>query len=227
MFGAGQQPGRPPPTIIFDDFTRLVEATMERLPEHLKAIVQTGQPASDPPETTELFAQVRARYDTHGQERVDKIFTEFSRAFALLLEAAAPGPWHYATLDSGYMGPDILGDVFMQYTNPNPAYNSGTFLTPWPVALASAKITIGDGPAQIHQRLKEALTHPDNILGQAVLLASLVIDDPQQAGDWFFNRVLPAAIPFYESLKICDPAVGSGVMRECCINSEKRAKAAR
>jgi hypothetical protein len=57
------------------------------------------------------------------------------------------------------------------------------------------------------------LRHPDNILAHATLLAGLTIDDPQQARDWFFNRVLPAALPYYQLIRVGDPAgVGSGML---------------
>ncbi|MCB0163883.1 MAG: N-6 DNA methylase [Anaerolineae bacterium] len=61
--------------------------------------------------------------------------------------------------------------------------------------------------------LKQACQHPDNILAQATLLAGLAIDDPQEAREWFFSRVLPAAWPTFEPLKVGDPAgCGSGVL---------------
>jgi hypothetical protein len=61
--------------------------------------------------------------------------------------------------------------------------------------------------------LKRACQHPDNILAQATLLAGLVIDDPQQAREWFFSRVLPAAWPTYQPITVGDPAgCGSGVL---------------
>jgi hypothetical protein len=61
--------------------------------------------------------------------------------------------------------------------------------------------------------LKQACQHPDNILAQATLLAGLAIDDPQEAREWFFSRVLPAAWPTYQPLRVGDPAgCGSGVL---------------
>ncbi|MCB0192599.1 MAG: hypothetical protein KDJ65_11705, partial [Anaerolineae bacterium] len=37
-------------------------------------------------------------------------------------------------------------------------------------------------------------------------------DDALFARDYFFNRVLPAAMPFYDPLTVNEPAVGSGIM---------------
>jgi hypothetical protein len=76
-------------------------------------------------------------------------------------------------------------------------------------------MTIGlDGERQIHDRLKEALCHPDNILGQAVLLAGLVIpeDQPEVAREHFFTQVIPAAFDFYEPLTVYEPAIGTGIL---------------
>ena len=62
--------------------------------------------------------------------------------------------------------------------------------------------------------LKEALTHPDNPLGFAVLLAGTLIPENDNTAhrDWFFNRIIPAAASsgLFEPIKINDPAVGSG-----------------
>ena len=66
--------------------------------------------------------------------------------------------------------------------------------------------------------LKEACLHPDNILGQAVVLASMVIpeeaeDQSNPHRDYFLNHVIPAALPWYKPISVADPAgVGSGVM---------------
>ena len=46
----------------------------------------------------------------------------------------------------------------------------------------------------------------------ATLMAGLVIEDPVEARDYFISRVIPAAAPYYEPIKICDPACGSGIL---------------
>jgi hypothetical protein len=66
--------------------------------------------------------------------------------------------------------------------------------------------------------IKAACLHPDNILGQAVILASLAIPEneegkPNLHQEYFFNQVIPAALPYYEPIHVADPAgVGSGVL---------------
>jgi hypothetical protein len=65
-----------------------------------------------------------------------------------------------------------------------------------------------------YDRVKEALCHPDNVLGAAVLLTSLAIpeDEPGAHFDWFLNRCLPAAAPFLSPILVQEPAVGTGVL---------------
>lgn len=92
-------------------------------------------------------------------------------------------------------------------------------LTPWNVALLLADVALGTGSErQIHDRLKQALCHPDNHLGAALLLAGLAIpaDEPAAAQDYFFNRLIPAALEFYEPLTVSEPAIGTGVLVMAC-----------
>ena len=64
----------------------------------------------------------------------------------------------------------------------------------------------------VHERLKKACQHPDNILAHATLLAGLAIEEPDLAREWFITRVVPSALPHFEIVKVCDPCVGSGRM---------------
>jgi len=209
------------PYRLFDDWTRIVDVTLDALPEQLKAVAQTGRLAPDPPETAEVFDDVRARYEfPENPTARRKVWDAFAEAFALLLESAEPGLWgpgSYGQFDCGYMGPDVIGNVYMTYANSDPSWNA-QFFTPWNVALLMSNLIIIQGEREIFDRVKEACLHPDNILGQAVVLASLVIPEeaegePNLHRDYFFNKVLPAALPFLEKISVADPAgVGSGVM---------------
>ncbi len=203
------------PAVVFDDWIHIVEASLEALPTHLKTVARTGRWAEDTPEADEAFAQVRARYAEGARSSAHRrVWESFSQAFALLLESAAPGLWHYADFDQGtIMGPDVIGQTYMDFANYDPKW-AAQYWTPWNVALLMARMTIPDGARDVHDRLKQALTHPDNVLGVAVLLASLVIpeDDAGAHREWFLTRVIPAAIPFYQPVSFCEPAIGSGVM---------------
>ncbi len=37
-------------------------------------------------------------------------------------------------------------------------------------------------------------------------------EDPEVSQDYFLQKVLPAALPYYEPVTVCDPALGSGRM---------------
>jgi len=199
------------PSVIFDHWLEIVDATLEALPDQVKAVLQTGQLAPDPPEVAEVFERVRTYYDDDrlGPDRCRRIWQNFSEAFAYLLAGAAPGLW--GQIDYGQIGPDLVGHIYQIYANLDPSWQA-QYMTPWSVAMLMSGLTIQNGEAEVHQRLKQALTHPDNHLGAAMLLTSLAIpdDEPDQAWDWFITRVVPAAMPFYEPIRFLEPAIGSG-----------------
>lgn len=211
---AGQYPFR-----VFEDWVRLTEVTLAALPEQLKAVGNTGYLAEDPPPTAETFARVRATYEPErlGEDRTQRVWQNFAEAFALLLEATAPGLWGQTnSLNvAGISGPDIIGHILQTWANP-PSGKSwhGQVLTPFSVASCMAQILNTDIERMVYDRVKEALCHPDNVLGAAVLLASLAIpeDDPQANFDWFLNRCVPAAGPHLAPILVQEPAVGTGVM---------------
>ncbi len=197
------------PSVIFDDWTQLVQASLEALPNHLKTIARTGHWAKDTPETAETFARIRARYESgYNPSALEQAWESFGQAFALLLESAAPGLWAF-DYHNGSAGPDVLGQIFMEYTHPDP--HKGQFLTPWPVVLMMNTLNSG-AKTLVYDRLKQACQHPDSILAQAALLAGLVIEGPAQAREWFMTRVVPSALPHFEIVKVCDPCVGTGRM---------------
>lgn len=199
---------------IFDDWSQLVEVCLEALPVHLTSLAQTGRLAEDTPEARQVFERLRARYQPPYRSKSADAWSYFSQAFAILLESAEPGLWgpgSYGDFDVGYMGPDVIGHTYILYATPNLA--RAQIFTPWNVALLLGRLNIPSGEQQVHEHLKQACQHPDNILAQATLLAGLAIDDPGQAREWFFNRVLPAAWPTFEPVMVGDPAgCGSGVL---------------
>jgi hypothetical protein len=204
---------------IFDDWTQLVEVSLAALPTHLTSIARTGQLAEDIPETKQLFERIQSRYQSPPyRSNSVEAWSYFSQALSILLESAEPGLWgpgSYGNFDVGYMGPDVVGHTYMLFTNPTQTKGAMQIFTPWNVALMLGRMNIpeGEGERQVHDRLKQACQHPDNILAQATLLAGLAIDDPAQARDWFFTRVLPAAWPTYQPITVGDPAgCGSGVL---------------
>lgn len=207
------------PAEIFSDWVFVTEATLKALPDQVKAVGASGHFAEDTPEIADTFARVRAHYDPKylGEDRAGRVWHNFAEAFALLLEATAPGLWgeHNSLGIAGISGPDVLGYIFQTWANsPSGKTWHGQVLTPWNVAFMMAQMLNTDIERMIYDRVKEALCHPDNVLGAAVLLASLVIpeDEPDAHFDWFLNRCLPAAAPWLKPILVQEPAVGTGVM---------------
>jgi hypothetical protein len=204
---------------VFEDFVFLTEATLKALPEQIKAVGATGSFTEDTPETAELFARVRSHYsgDWLDEERTHRIWQHFGEAFALLLEATAPGLWgepNSLDIAGPLSGPDILGYLYQTWVNAG-AVNPAEVYTPWPVARLLAEMTVGlTGEQMVYERLKQALCHPDNILGGAVLLAGLALpeDEPEAMRDYFINRVVPACAGFFEPVTCHDPAIGSSIL---------------
>lgn len=207
------------PAEIFSDWVFITEATLKALPDQVKAVGATGHFAGDDPEVVDTFARVRGHYDPKylGEERTGRVWHNFAEAFALLLEATAPGLWGEPNSLSvaGISGPDVLGYIFQTWASPPSGKTwHGQVLTPWNVAFMMAQMLNTDIERMVYDRVKEALCHSENVLGAAVLLASLAIpeDEPGAHFDWFLNRCLPAAAPWLKPILVQEPAVGTGVM---------------
>ncbi|MBK8467716.1 MAG: N-6 DNA methylase [Chloracidobacterium sp.] len=177
---------------IFDDFLNISLASLERLPDHVRSIAQTGKPADDTKEVQKRFERPRERYRSNNKYYFDL----FAEALGYLL-LSAEDDWN-----------DTIGDVYMEFGISNK--HSGQFFTPFHLAKLMADLTVDNIPAQVHERIKAACR--ENPLAQAMLLTGLMIEDPDQAEAWFFNKVLPAVAPDIKPITVCDPACGSGVM---------------
>lgn len=211
---SGRRPGE-----IFSDWVFITEATLKALPDQVKAVGATSHFAEDAPDVADTFARVRTHYDPKslGEDRAGRVWHNFAEAFALLLEATAPGLWGEpnSLAVAGISGPDVLGYIFQTWaSSPSGKTWHGQVLTPWPVASMMAQMLNIGLERMVYDRVKEALCHPDNVLGVAVLLASLVIpeDEPGAHRDWFFNRMIPAAMSHFEPVRVSDPCCGSGIM---------------
>jgi len=177
---------------VWDDFLEMVTIALQSLPEHLKSAMEQGRLADDSPDVQQKFLGWKEKYKEKGMER-------FSEGFAILLNACSEG---YG---------DVLGATYELMSMANKW--AGQYFTPLPICAMMAKMN--DPMPMVHQRLKEALTHPDNIAGQALLLASMCLqneEDPEVSQDHFLQKVLPAALPYYDPVTVCDPALGSGRM---------------
>ena len=176
---SGRRPGE-----IFSDWVFITEATLKALPDQVKAVGATGHFAEDAPDVADTFARVRTHYDPKylGEDRAGRVWHNFAEAFALLLEATAPGLWGEPNSlgVAGISGPDVLGYIFQTWaSSPSGKTWHGQVLTPWPVASMMAQMLNIGLERMVYDRVKKALCHPDNVLGAAVLLASLVIPEDE------------------------------------------------
>ena len=207
------------PIEVYSDWVFITEATLQVLPDQLRAVGATGRFAPDPPEVAETFARVRSHYDPKslGADRARRVWDDFAQAFALLLEATAPGLWgepNSLSIAGPLSGPDILGFIYQTWANGSNRIR-GEIYTPWPLARLLAELTLGQsGERLVYDRLKAALCHPDNILGAATLLAGLTLpaDEPDAIKEYFITRVVPSAVGAYIPVTVCDPAIGTNIL---------------
>jgi hypothetical protein len=73
-------------------------------------------------------------------------------------------------------------------------------------------MAIHGGAGEVNARLKKAIEQSP--LAEAALLTGMLFkeDEADQAFDWFLTHVIPAALPSFEVIRVCDPCVGSGRM---------------
>jgi hypothetical protein len=207
------------PIEVFSDWVFITEATLQALPDQLRAVGATGRFAPDPPEVADTFARVRRHYDPKylGDDRAQRVWDYFAQAFALLLEATAPGLWgepNSLSIAGPLSGPDILGFIYQTWANGSNRIR-GEIYTPWPLARLLAELTLGQsGERLVYDRLKAALCHSDNILGAATLLAGLTLpaDEPGAIREYFITRVVPSTVGAYIPVTVCDPAIGTNIL---------------
>lgn len=226
------------PSVVFNDWIRMVEITLRLLPDHVMFIGETGRLPEEPEEAQQLFAEVRSRYENRYHPQGFKIIWEnFCQAFSLLLDSTAGGLWGRDLWGMGLMGPDRLGALYMLFANTDPSWNA-QFFTPWNVSYMMALMTITDGERDIMDRLKAACTHEDNIAGKVItfkLLLQGVFDDQEakeeetqqldpavraereaerarRRREILYYEIIPAARPYYEPFRFMEPCIGSGVM---------------
>lgn len=203
-YRAGRRPHE-----LFSQWLAVVDATLAALPGQLLAVARTGKMAPDSPEQAAVFRRFRQGYEGLDQQSWRQVQHGFAGAFSLLLLSAEAG------LVNRRDSPDVVGQVYMAWANTDPSWQAQYF-TPWEIALMMAEMTISDGERAVYDRIKQAVLHPENVAGQAVVLAGgLVTGEGGQgaaARRHFFRFVLPAAMPFYEPVTINDPCCGSGIM---------------
>jgi SAM-dependent methyltransferase len=130
-----------------------------------------------------------------------------SEAFCVLLQATVlpDGALSYA---------DVIGNVYMEFLGKYRPY--GQFFTPQAVADMMAQMVMSTYEIeQEFQRRLAAVCESDPVL-QALswtcAMSAQADGLAEAAQEWFLAKVLPAAMPKVEPLRVLDPCVGSGVM---------------
>jgi hypothetical protein len=152
------------------------------------------------------------------EERLRKIFDaphgNFDQLLTLFREAAVL--WYSW---SAYGIEDVLGLAYMNYMWANEA--AGQFFTPWHVAVMMAQMSVQDGAREVFDRIKEAverLREADPVM--AIYADSLILtafalgqgENPTKMIESILVNLLPLIQPYYQTIDVCDPCCGSGVM---------------
>lgn len=187
------------PSQVFYDWLEMTEAALRMLPQHAASVAETGELADDDAAARALWERLRRTY----RDRV--YFEHFQQAFGCLLAAS-----EISQEKVGYR--DIVGDIYMEFGNPNPG--SGQFFTPGYLAKAMAEMTI-DRTRMIDvalARVREAIAVDP--LAEAFIHADALLKCATEGNiqSWLIDTVLPFCGQHIRPITVCDPAVGSGVM---------------
>lgn len=185
------------PYQIFRDWCELVRASLSMLPKHLKSAAQDHRLADDPPDVKALFERMRGIYPK-------KLYFEyFANAMGILLSSA----------HDGYK--DIIGDVYMEYSNPNG--HNGQFFTPMSVARMMAQVIIQNGLEMVNKHLIDAFDKARKrgdvnsiLLDASVIMSGAITDDLHL--EYFMKYIYPLIAQDFTPVTISDPCCGSGVM---------------
>jgi hypothetical protein len=195
--------------IVFGDWLAWLETLLTGLPAHLRAACQ-GQSQTAPAQ--ELRAHLRERYRRPGRytDPSARIWDCFGEALSVLAAVARRGLWAVGP-DSGSMGPDLLGEIYMAYSDYDPTWPAYCLIS-WQEHRQVAHQTLGlVGETEILDRLRQACQRPDNPAGLAALQAAPSPDQPQAVAEWLVRRVIPAALEStFEPFSILDGWAGTG-----------------
>lgn len=174
---------------IFDDWLDMVHATLTMLPDHMKALRESGTLAQDNEETQKTFERIRARYRDNSN-----YLDRFAKAFAILMNSTEE-----------YQ--DTVGNVYMEFGSPSKG--NGQFFTPFHVAKVMAEINSDHLAGLVHERIKAAIK--GDPLAEAMLMMGMALEG-NDTEEWMITRIIPSVASRIEPVKVCDPSCGSGVM---------------
>jgi hypothetical protein len=189
------------PLQIFESFVDICHIALDSLPHLLQHAVR-HEPLADAPEIAAVWQAATTKFRPETIERM-------SEALAVLLQATElpDGSLSYA---------DVIGSVYMEFLPGGKWRPHAQFFTPWSVASCMAQMTMGT--CEIEQEFQTRLAaacEADPALKAMALACAMtapVESLADTAKEWFWTRLLPAAMPKVEPIRVLDPCVGSGVM---------------
>ncbi len=187
---------------VFEDWLDIVQASLIALPRHAASMAATGHFADETPEDAALWARLLKVYSKGD-------FENFQSALHTLMNTAAERMLRSGTIDDESDNWDIIGSAYMMLNVQS--NHSGQYFTPWSVAKMMAYSTIGDGLAEVNERIKAALPNLDG-LEQAIAHSALLAGAATNDTGVLESVVWPAVAQCVEPITVNDCACGSGVM---------------
>jgi hypothetical protein len=117
--------------------------------------------------------------------------------------------WDYQDANKGFMGPDVVADIYLAYTRRQPLWEPYPLMS-WAALLREARQRFTNGQQEILTRLKEACQRSE--IGRAVLRRAPSASNPQEVYDWLTRQLIPAAVNsgYFEPWVLIDSWAGTG-----------------
>src|SRR5262245_2714148 len=105
------------PYQVFYEWTGWVEAALALMPQHLHDLAASRfTPDPNSQVLAWLYDIARVNCPVSGYvNRSNDLWDLYVRAFQVLVDGSRPGLWSYNDANEGYLGPDILADVYLAY----------------------------------------------------------------------------------------------------------------
>ena len=171
------------------DWLGMLAPALQLYPDNALSLAATGHFIEDPPAVKEHYRRARERY-LRATEKYPAAYREMQEAFslttALLQAAAGAGIWPYAGQTA--VNPDLIGQVFLAVTNPDPSW--WPYFPAWADALAAAQAAIPDG----HELIMEVLLQ-GHLVYRDTAPAPILNPEPGEQFEQWYAEVLPFCEP--------------------------------
>jgi hypothetical protein len=175
--------------IVLHDWLGMLEPALRLYPDNALSLAATGHFIEDPPAVKEHYRRARERY-LRATEKYPAAYREMQEAFslttALLQAAAGAGIWPYCGQST--VNPDLIGQVFLAVTNPDPSW--WPYFPTWADALAGAEAAIPDG----HELIMEVLLQ-GHLVYRDTAPEPILNPEPGERFEQWYAEVLPSCEP--------------------------------